>query len=227
MKCEYGCGNDANFEIKFKNSSKMCCCEKYQQCSAIKLKNKKIDNRPTEEIFRDSYEIIKCVNFESLLYYDDDIIDSHCWIWKGNTDKDGYGKLSLGKQQWIFAHRFSYKIHIGPIEKGLCICHKCDTPGCVNPNHLFMTTSIQNIKDRHMKKRDASGQNNGMNTSPYSRQFGNQNNAKKWKLVDENGNYKIITNLQKYCNNNDINYANLYSTLYSKKLYCNLKLVKM
>lgn len=51
------------------------------------------------------------------------------------------------------AHRVSWEIHNGPILPKMCICHKCDIPSCVNPQHLFMGTQKQNVEDCLNKKR--------------------------------------------------------------------------
>lgn len=70
--------------------------------------------------------------------------------------KDGYGKFATGgsrAQKHLRAHRFSYETYIGPIPDGLLIMHKCDTPACVNPDHLAVGTTQDNVNDRMAKSR--------------------------------------------------------------------------
>lgn len=81
------------------------------------------------------------------------VSDSGCWLWIAHCDKDGYGILP-GNHASIRAHRFSFIHHHGPIDDGMVICHKCDNPGCVNPDHLFAGTTKDNCHDMLSKGRD-------------------------------------------------------------------------
>ena len=84
-----------------------------------------------------------------------------CWIWKGSKSPRGYGYFNLKKQGWR-AHRISWVLHHGPIETGKIICHHCDNPSCVRPDHLFCGTDKDNLSDAARKGRMASGARNGM-----------------------------------------------------------------
>jgi len=71
-----------------------------------------------------------------------------CWTWTGGKDSRGYGKFDDTSP-----HRFSWVLHFGPIPEGLWVCHSCDNPSCVNPEHLRLWTPKQNSKDRDSKGR--------------------------------------------------------------------------
>lgn len=78
--------------------------------------------------------------------------NSGCWLWTGATSGGGYGFVSRNGRR-IAAHRLSYQIVNGPIADGLFICHKCDTPPCVRPDHLFAGTHTENMLDSSAKRR--------------------------------------------------------------------------
>jgi len=86
--------------------------------------------------------------------------DNGCMEWIGSLSPIGYGGF-LVKSKSIIAHRFSYEMHIGKIPKGLHVLHKCDNRRCVAPDHLWLGTHKDNMKDMGDKNRRAhlSGEN--------------------------------------------------------------------
>ncbi len=88
--------------------------------------------------------------------------DDECWNWKAGKIRSGHGQFRVNSIK-TYTHRFSYELKNGPIPEGLHICHHCDNPSCVNPNHLFLGTHQDNMKDRDMKGRNncAKGSNHG------------------------------------------------------------------
>ncbi len=88
--------------------------------------------------------------------------NSGCWIWIGNYNpkRKGYGCFTMRGMgmHMIFAHRLSWQIHHGPIPQGMHVLHKCDTPLCVNPDHLFLGTNTDNVADMKSKHRQAYGE---------------------------------------------------------------------
>lgn len=85
-----------------------------------------------------------------------------CWLWTASCAGKGYGQIKIpGERVQIYAHRLSYILHKGvDVEKGKHICHTCDTPKCVNPEHLFMGTNHENHMDMKNKGRSTHGEKN-------------------------------------------------------------------
>ena len=78
--------------------------------------------------------------------------EDECWEWGASRNPNGYGNIKVN-YKIRKAHRISWTIHQGEIPEGLCVCHTCDTPSCVNPYHLFLGTHTDNMNDMNRKRR--------------------------------------------------------------------------
>lgn len=90
-----------------------------------------------------------------------------CWPWLGAKTQDGYGKAVLTsrtsgvKEARAHAHRVAYELTHGTIPEGMLVCHHCDNPPCVRPDHLFLGSQADNNRDRDAKNRNAKGERIG------------------------------------------------------------------
>lgn len=83
------------------------------------------------------------------------IVDTKgCWLWKGHVGDDGYGKITR-KGRTKRAHRLAYEVWVGPIPEDMLLRHSCDTPLCINPEHLEPGTPKQNTQDMIQRGRAA------------------------------------------------------------------------
>jgi hypothetical protein len=119
------------------------------------------------------------------------IIPEHpCWEWIGKKNDTGYGSLAIrqggNKRKWYKAHRISWELHYGQIPKGLHCLHKCDNPGCVRPDHLFLGTQLDNVRDMDKKQRRISspqaGQKNGKSKLTEKKVIAIRKEYKKGKI---------------------------------------------
>jgi hypothetical protein len=92
-------------------------------------------------------------------------ITKDCWIWKAANTPRGYGIFTVKKKN-IYAHRYSWSFVNGEIPEGMVICHRCDNPSCVNPDHLFIGTQKENLDDMKNKGRSPVGEKHRTKTHP-------------------------------------------------------------
>jgi hypothetical protein len=93
-------------------------------------------------------------------FWQDVVFSRGCWVWAGGVGRDGYGKLKVNGKT-VRAHRVAYELANGDIPEGMLVCHSCDTPLCVRPDHLFVGRPSDNSRDMVEKGRQARGESNG------------------------------------------------------------------
>jgi hypothetical protein len=100
----------------------------------------------------------RCCSIKCKLLDGKEINDNGCWIYKKSAS-GSYGKVRW-RCKWYSAHRSSYEVFVGSIPKEKWVCHKCDSPKCINPDHLFLGSPSENRRDAVAKKRIPMGENN-------------------------------------------------------------------
>ncbi len=86
---------------------------------------------------------------------------THCWNWVAGKARGGYGMFWF-EGKTMPAHRWAYNYWMGSIPLNQFVCHACDNPSCVNPNHLWTGTSMDNVSDMVLKIRQAKGSKQGL-----------------------------------------------------------------
>lgn len=140
--------------------------------SAVRVLNKPVHPMATGGTFFSSSKLVigdteidlgrLAKRFLSFVRFD----PSGCWIWNGGRGHFGHGRFHLTTRKpykIVAAHRLAYWMHNGPIQAGLIVCHRCDNPQCVNPNHLFLGTHKDNADDMRAKGRARYGCNGKLN----------------------------------------------------------------
>lgn len=95
-----------------------------------------------------------------------------CWNWYGSKDYCGYGRIMLmsyGVREFKFAHRCAFEFHVRLLENGEHVCHHCDNPGCVNPDHLYAGNPKTNGNDKKVRGRAKGTQLFGKDNPMYGR----------------------------------------------------------
>jgi hypothetical protein len=78
--------------------------------------------------------------------------ENGCMLWMGAKNQKGYGNFGINNKI-VAVHRFSYELHVAKIPRGMQVLHKCDVRNCIAPDHLFLGTQSDNMKDMYGKNR--------------------------------------------------------------------------
>lgn len=130
---------------------------------------------------KDSHHVIKRIKQQSKKV--DFGYDTACWVWNGSTCRK-YGTVKFMGKLW-YAHRLSWTLLVGPIKSHNRICHKCDNPPCVNPDHLFDATQLENMRDAKSKKRlkFSYGEKHGMSKLTEGQVLEIRRRYKPWRIT--------------------------------------------
>ena len=111
-----------------------------------------------------------------------------CWIWEAYCIPIGYGSFGLGRRTMMLAHRAAWILYRGPIPAGMNVLHKCDVRSCVNPDHLFLGTQSENVRDMFSKGRDnrAKGERQGSAKLTASQAAGILSDARNNREIADN-----------------------------------------
>jgi hypothetical protein len=163
------------------------------------------------------------------------IIDNDCWLWlKTKENRDGYRMIN-GK----LAHRASFGLFKGKIKENSLICHICDNPSCINPDHLYEGTNQTNMDDMKNRGRSLSGNKNPSKKLEVRKKISLNNSMNKlenrlklsnvtkgiprpkheYLLIDLDGKEIIVRNLFGFCKENNLNYRYLLELSKNKRKY--------
>lgn len=115
--------------------------------------------------------------------------ESGCWLWTKRTDRGGYGWIKIDGIHRA-AHRVVWEFYNGPIPNGMKACHKCDTPLCVNPNHIFLGSQGDNLRDMFGKGRWKTKRVVGDRSAKSCTKGHGQDT---WRVMDEFGGGRCLT----------------------------------
>ena len=116
-------------------------------------------------------EIMECLAWQVIRRFWSKVkLGDKCWEWQAGVNHGGYGQftitLSTMRDTTVLAHRVAWMLVRGSVPVGKCLCHKCDNPRCVNPDHMFIGTRADNNRDMFRKGRGscirAKGEAHGM-----------------------------------------------------------------
>lgn len=114
-------------------------------------------------------------------------VPAGCWEFQGCRNRDGYGRFSLDatkKPQYWQAHRYAYVHFHGEIPEGKIVCHHCDNPPCVKPEHLYAGTHKENMHDASVRERLQTGEDHIWTRRPDLVRKGERHHNARLKTAD-------------------------------------------
>jgi hypothetical protein len=144
MKNCITCQVNKEFSEFYKSKNECIECKKVRSMQHYNKHKNELGNY-TSQVCRQPEIILKFIQSIE--------ISNDCWLFLKGKDKKKYGRFYIGRKS-LGAHRVSYLIFKGDIDDGLCVCHTCDIPSCVNPDHLWLGTNKDNVNDREIKGRN-------------------------------------------------------------------------
>jgi len=146
-----------------------------------------------------------------------------CWNWLGSVNNSGYGFIRWHGERYG-VHRLSYELFIGNIPDGLFALHKCDNRKCVNPDHLWLGTQSDNLKDMYNKGREGNrykwttenNPNKGKPMSDKNKALMSERKRKSFRVIDPDGQIIEGINLTQFCKDRGLNQGAMWSVMAGK-----------
>lgn len=143
-----------------------------------------------------------------------------CWNWLGVINSSGYGSIRFDGKK-IGVHRLAYEIMIGPVSENLFVLHKCDNRICVNPDHLWLGTQTDNLKDMYQKGRQGNpyrwtrenNPNTGKPISEKTKTAISKATQRTFRIIDPNGKLIEGINLTQFCKDRKLNQGAMWSVI--------------
>lgn len=149
-----------------------------------------------------------------------------CWLWIAAVNNGGYGAFAYEGRR-VMAHRLSYEIEYGPFDKKLFVLHRCDNPRCVRPDHLWLGTQFDNMRDCASKGRNKNAfrwtkENNpftGKTRSDREKEIVRQRRQRPYSFIGPAGERITGVNLTAFCLIHGLNQGAMWSVMKGKKLH--------